>query len=55
MKIKTQSFLLLAGIIIIPIVLVSSYWLMFHQRQKLGSDVPTYEEIFQERQNLTSA
>ena len=38
-----------------PIVLVSSYWLMFHQRQKLGSDVPTYEEIFQERQNLTSA
>ncbi|MBP5739922.1 MAG: hypothetical protein J6W68_03370, partial [Spirochaetia bacterium] len=55
MKIKTQSFLLLAGIIIIPIVLLSSYWLMFHQRQKLGSDVPTYEEIFQEKQNLTSA
>ena len=55
MKIKTQSFLLLAGIIIIPIVLLSSYWLMFHQRQKLGSDVPTYEEIFQEREGLTSA
>ena len=54
MKIKTQTFLLLAGIIIIPIVLLSSYWLMFHQRQKLGSDVPTYEEIFQEREGLTS-
>ena len=55
MKIKTQSFLLLAGIIIIPVVLVTSYWLMFHQRQKLGSDVPTYEEIFQEKEGLTSA
>ena len=54
MKIKTQSFILLAGIIIIPIVLLSSYWLMFHQRQKLGSDVPTYEEVFKERQGLTS-
>ena len=54
MKIKTQSFLLLAGIIIIPIVLLSSYWLMFNQRQKLGSDVPTYEEIFKEKQGLTS-
>ncbi len=55
MKIKTQSFLLLAGIIIIPVVLVTSYWLMFHQRQKFGSDVPTYEEVFQEREGLTSA
>ena len=55
MKIKTQSFLLLAGIIIIPIVLLSSYWLMFHQRQKFGSDVPTYEEVFQEKEGLTSA
>ena len=55
MKIKTQSFLLLAGIIIIPVVLVTSYWLMFQQRQKFGSDVPTYEEVFQEREGLTSA
>ena len=55
MKIRTQSFLLLTGIIIIPIVLLASYWLMFHQRQKFGSDVPTYEEVFQEREGLTSA
>ena len=54
MKIKTQSFLLLAGIIIIPIVLVFSYWLMFHQRQNLGSDVPTYEVVFKNQQELTS-
>ena len=55
MKIRTQSFLLLTGIIIIPIVLLASYWLMFHQRQKYGSDVPTYEEVFQEREGLASA
>ena len=54
MKIKTQSFLLLAGIIIIPVVLIASYWLMFHQRQQLGSDVPTYEVVFKEHQELTS-
>ena len=54
MKIKTQSFLLLIGIIIIPVVLMASYWLMFHQRQKLGSDVPTYEVVFKEQQELTS-
>ena len=54
MKIKTQSFLLLIGIIIIPVVLMASYWLMFHQRQSISSDVPTYEEIFQERQQLAS-
>ena len=55
MKIRTQSFLLLTGIIIIPIVLLASYWLMFHQRQKYGSDVPIYEEVFQEREGLASA
>ena len=54
MKIKTQSFLLLAGIIIIPVVLMASYWLMFHQRQELTYEVPSYNEIFQERQELTS-
>lgn len=54
MKIKTQSFLLLSGIIIIPVVLMASYWVMFHQRQSMSADVPTYEEIFQERQELAS-
>ena len=54
MKIKTQSFLLLIGIIIIPVVLMASYWLMFHQRQQLTYEVPSYNEIFRERQELTS-
>ena len=54
MKIKTQILLLLAGLIIIPVVLLTSYWLMFHQRQVLSDDVPTYSEIFKERQELAS-
>ena len=54
MKIKTQILLLLAGLIIIPIVLLTSYWLMFHQRQVLSDNVPTYEEIFSERPQVTT-
>ncbi len=54
MKIKTQSIILLAGIIVIPIVLLSFHWFLFHQRQTINSDVPTYEEVFQERHQLTS-
>lgn len=54
MKIKTQSFLLLVGIIIIPVVLMASYWLMFRQREELTYEVPSYSEIFQEHQELTS-
>ncbi len=54
MKIKTQILLLLAGLIIIPIVLLTSYWLMFHQRQILSDNVPTYEEIFSERPQVTT-
>ena len=54
MKIKTQSFLLLSGIIIIPVVLMASYWVMFHQRQEMTYEVPSYNEIFQEHQELTS-
>ena len=50
MKIKTQSFLLLSGIIIIPVVLMASYWVMFHQRQEMTYEVPSYNEIFQEHQ-----
>lgn len=54
MKIRTQILLLLAGLIIIPIVLLTSYWLMFHQRQILSDNVPTYQEIFSERPQVAS-
>lgn len=54
MKIKTQSFLLLSGIIIIPIVLLVSYWLMFHHKEQMSFEVPPYEEIFKDSENLAT-